>query len=36
MAVPNVGDLIATTIESRTRSLADNITKNTALLTRGA
>ncbi len=34
MAMPNVGDLIATTIESRARSLADNITKNTALLTR--
>ena len=29
---PNVSDIIATTIESRTGSLADNVTKQTALL----
>lgn len=34
MAFPNVSDIIATTIESRTRSIADNVTKNNALLMR--
>ena len=32
MAFPNVSDIIATTIQSRTRKLADNVTKNNALL----
>ena len=32
MAFPNVSDIIATTIASRTRQLADNVTKNNALL----
>lgn len=31
---PNVSDIIATTIESRTRKIADNVTKNNALLMR--
>jgi hypothetical protein len=30
----NVSDIIATTIESRTKSIADNVTKNNALLSR--
>ena len=34
MAFPNVSDIIATTIQSRTRRLADNVTKNNALLSR--
>jgi hypothetical protein len=34
MAFANVSDIIATTIESRTKSIADNVTKNNALLTR--
>lgn len=32
MAFPNVTDIVATTIESRTGELADNVTKNNALL----
>ena len=31
---PNVSDIVATTIESRTRTIADNVTKNNALLSR--
>lgn len=34
MAFPNVTDIVATTIESRSRRLADNVTKNNALLAR--
>ncbi len=34
MAFPNVSDIIATTIESRTKKVADNVTKNNALLQR--
>jgi hypothetical protein len=34
MAFPNVSDIVATTIESRTKSIADNVTKNNALLSR--
>lgn len=34
MAFPNVTDIVATTIESRSRRLADNVTKNNALLSR--
>jgi hypothetical protein len=34
MAFPNVSDILATTIESRTKSIADNVTKNNALLSR--
>ncbi len=34
MAFPNVSDIVATTIESRTRQIADNVTKNNALLAR--
>lgn len=34
MAFPNVTDIVATTIESRSRKLADNVTKNNALLRR--
>ena len=34
MAFPNVSDIIATTIEKRSRKLADNVTKNNALLRR--
>ena len=33
MAFPNVSDIVATTIESRSRKIADNVTKNNALLT---
>lgn len=33
-ANPNYSDIIATTIQSRTRKIADNVTKNNALLTR--
>lgn len=32
MAFPNVSDILATTIESRTKKIADNVTKNNALL----
>ena len=32
MAFPNISDIIATTIESRTRQIADNVTKNNVLL----
>jgi hypothetical protein len=34
MAAPNVGEIIATTIANRSRKIADNVTKNSALLTR--
>lgn len=34
MAFPNVTDIVATAIESRTRKIADNVTKNNALLAR--
>lgn len=34
MAFANVSDIIATTIESRSKALADNVTKNNALLAR--
>ncbi len=32
MAFPNISDILATTIESRTRTVADNVTKNNAYL----
>jgi hypothetical protein len=32
LAFPNVSDIIATTIEKRSRKIADNVTKNNALL----
>ncbi len=32
MAFPNISDIIATTIESRTRQIADSVTKNNAIL----
>jgi len=34
MAFPNVSDIIATTIENRSRRIADNVTKNNAILSR--
>lgn len=34
MSFPNVSDIIATTIESRSRKIADNVTTNNALLAR--
>lgn len=34
MSFPNVSDIVATTIQSRTRQIADNVTKNNALLSR--
>jgi len=34
MAFPNVSDIIATTIESRSKKNADNVTKNNAVLSR--
>jgi hypothetical protein len=34
MSFANVSDIIATTIESRSKSIADNVTKNNALLSR--
>lgn len=34
MSFPNVTDIVATTIQSRTRQIADNVTKNNALLAR--
>ena len=33
MAFPNVSDIVATTIESRSRRIADNVRKNNAVLT---
>ena len=33
MAFPNVSDIVATTIEKRSKKIADNVTKNNALLT---
>jgi hypothetical protein len=33
MAFPNVSDIVATTIENRSRKIADNVTRNNALLT---
>src|SRR5215831_257841 len=33
MAFPNVSDIVATTIESRSRRIQDNVTKNNGLLT---
>ena len=32
MAFPNISDILATTIESRTKQVADNVTKNNAIL----
>ena len=32
MASPNVSEIVATTIEQRSKKLADNVSKNTALL----
>jgi hypothetical protein len=32
MAFPNISDILATTIESRTRQIADNVTENNAIL----
>ena len=34
MAEPNIGDITATTLRNRSRTLADNVTKNNALLNR--
>lgn len=34
MAFPNITDIVTTTIESRSSTIADNVTKNNALLTR--
>jgi hypothetical protein len=34
MAFPNISDIVATTIENRSREIADNVTKNNALLAR--
>ena len=34
MSFPNVSDIVATTIQSRTRKIADNVTKNNALFKR--
>lgn len=34
MAFPNVSDIIATTIENRSKRIADNVTKNNAILTK--
>lgn len=34
MAFPNITDIVATTIENRSRKIADNVTKNNALLKR--
>lgn len=34
MAFPNISDIIATTIQSRSGAIADNVTKNNALLAR--
>ena len=32
MSFPNISDILATTIESRTRKIADNVTDNNAIL----
>jgi len=32
MSFPNVSDIIATTIENRSKRIADNVTKNNAIL----
>lgn len=32
MAFPSVSDIVATTIEKRSKKIADNVTKNNALL----
>ena len=32
MAFPNISDILATTIENRSRTIADNVTKNNAIL----
>lgn len=34
MSFPNVSDVLATSIENRSRKIADNVTKNNAILTR--
>ena len=34
MAFPNITDIVATTIQNRSRKIADNVTKNNALLMR--
>lgn len=34
MAFPNISDILATTIESRTRQIADNVTKNNVILSK--
>jgi hypothetical protein len=34
MAFPNVSDIVATTIQNRSRQIADNVTKNNAILSR--
>lgn len=34
MAFPNISDIVATTIEKRSKKIADNVTKNNALLRR--
>jgi len=34
MATPNVSEIMTTTLESRTKKLADNVTTNNALLNR--
>lgn len=34
MSFPNVSDIVATTIENRSKKIADNVTKNNALLAR--
>jgi hypothetical protein len=34
MSFPNVSDIVATTIQSRSRTIADNVTKNNAILSR--
>jgi hypothetical protein len=34
MAFPNVSDIVATTIQNRSRQIADNVTKNNAILVR--
>lgn len=34
MSFPNVSDIVATTIQNRSRTIADNVTKNNALLAR--
>ena len=34
MAFPNISDILATTLENRSKKVADNVTKNNALLTK--